>query len=78
MGLLLEPGHESACPGQSQVEIIDTQKQEETVARLRVIGAQQGWMLMITPLVKAEQNRAIGVDDLTKVVMSGSRLWQAK
>ena len=40
MGLLLEPSDESTRPGQRHVEIIDTEKQEETIARLRVIGAR--------------------------------------
>jgi hypothetical protein len=35
-------------------------------------------MLMGTPLVKAEQDRSIRVEDLTEVVMGGSRLRQAK
>src|SRR4030095_7414601 len=76
--LLLEPSDESACPWQRHVEIIHTKKQEEAVARLRVIGARQGGMVMGTPLVKAEQDRAIRVEDLTEVVMGGSRLRQAK
>ena len=33
---------------------------------------------MGTPLVKAEQDRFIRVEDLTEVVMSGSRLRQAR
>ena len=78
MGLLLEPSDESACPWQGHVEIIDTEEQEETVARLRVIGAHQGGMLMGTPLVKAEQDRSIRVEDLTEVFVGGSSLRQAK
>ena len=78
MGFLLEPGDESACPWQRHIEIIDAEKQEEAVARLRVIGARQGGMLMLTPLVKAEQDRSIRVEDLTEVVMGGSCFRQAK
>ena len=78
MGLLLQPSDESAGPWQRHVEIIDTEKQEEAVARLRVIGAYQGGMLMVTPLVKAEQDRSIRVEDLPEVVMGGSRQRQAK
>lgn len=40
VGLLLELSDERARPCQRQVEIIDPEKQEETVARLRVIGAR--------------------------------------
>src|SRR4030095_16465666 len=69
---------ESACPWQRHVEIIDTEEQEEAVARLRVIAAHQGGMLMGTPLVKAEQDRSIRVEDLTEVVVGRSRLRQAK
>src|SRR4029077_303319 len=78
VGLLLEPSDEGACPCQRHVEIIDTEKQEEAVARLCVIGAHQGGMLMGTPFVKAEQDRSIRVQDLTEVVMGWSRLRQAK
>jgi hypothetical protein len=35
-------------------------------------------MIMVTPRVKAEQDRSIRVADLTEVVMGGSRLRQAK
>src|SRR5258705_13271613 len=78
MRLLLEPSDESTCPWQRHVEIIDTEKQEEAVARLGVIGAHQGGMLMGTPLVKGEQDRPIRVEDLPEVAVGGSRLRQAK
>jgi hypothetical protein len=78
VGLFLEPSDESACPWQRRVEIINTEKQEEAVARLCMIGAHQGGMLMGAPLVKAKQDRSIRVEDLTEVVMGGSRLRQAK
>jgi hypothetical protein len=35
-------------------------------------------MLVGTPLVKAEQDRAIRVEGLPEVVMGGTRLWLAK
>ena len=47
-------------------------------SRLPVIGAHQGGMLVGTPLVETEQDRSIQVEDLTEVVMGGSRLRQAK
>src|SRR5262245_39822204 len=78
MGLLFKPTDESTCSGQSQVEVIDTEKQEEAIARLRVIGAHQRGMLVGTPLVEAEQDRSIRVEALPEVVMGGSRLRQAK
>src|SRR4029434_9358229 len=77
-GLLFEPSDESACPWQRHVEIINTEKQEEAVARLRVIGAHQGGMVVGTPLVKAEQDRAVRVEDLPEVIMGGPRLRLAK
>jgi len=76
--LLLESSDESARPWQRHCEIIDTEKQKEAIARLRVIGARQGGMLMGTPLVKAQQHRSIRVEDLTEVVMGWSRLRQAQ
>jgi len=39
--LLLEPGDERACPLKRQVEIIDTEEQQEPVAGPPVIGARQ-------------------------------------
>jgi len=76
--LLSEPGDESACSLECHLEIVDAEKQEEAVARRRGIGASEGGMLMGTPLVKAEQDRSIRVEDLTEVVMGGSRLRPAQ
>jgi hypothetical protein len=78
VGFLFESGDESACPWQRHGEIIDAEKQEQAVARLRVIGARQGGMLMGTPLVKAEQDRSIRVENLTEEIMGGSRFRQAQ
>src|ERR1700719_4127154 len=39
--LLFEPGDERACPLKRQVEIIDTEEQQEPVAGCAVIGAHQ-------------------------------------
>jgi hypothetical protein len=78
VGLYFEPSAESACSLQRHVEIIDTEEQEEAVARLPVIGTHQRGMLMGTPLVKTEQDRSVRVEELTEVVMRGSRLRQAK
>ena len=74
MGLLFEPGDKSACSLQGHVEIIDSKEQQEPVAGCRMIGAHQGGMLMGTPLVEAEQDSSIRIDDLPKVVMGGERL----
>jgi hypothetical protein len=54
VGILIEVGDESACPGKRQVEIIDTEEQQETVAGCTGIGADQRGMLVSTPLVEAE------------------------
>src|SRR6202171_5525091 len=54
--LLFEPSDERACPLKRQVEIIDTEEQQEPVAGCPVIGAHQGGMLVGAPLVEAEQN----------------------
>ena len=70
VGLLFEPRDESACPGQGQVEIIDTEKQEEAVARLRMIRTEQGRVLVLTPLVKAKQDSSICIKDLAPIVMA--------
>jgi len=73
VGLLFESSHKAPCLCQGRVEIIDTKEQEEAVARLGVIGARQGGMLVGTPLVETGQDRSIRVEDLPEVVMGGSR-----
>jgi hypothetical protein len=74
VGLLFEPRDESACPCQGHAEIINTEKQKETVAGRRVIGAHQGGMLVGAPLVEAKQDSSIRVEDLPKVGMGWRRL----
>jgi hypothetical protein len=72
--LLFEAAHESAGSLQCQVEIIDAKEQEEAVARRHRLRAQQGRMLVRAPLVKAEQDGSIRIQDLTKVIMVRRRL----
>jgi len=74
MRFLSELADKSACSLESHVEIIDSEKQQEPVAGCRIIGARQGGMLMSTPLVEAEQDSSIRIDDLPKVVVGGERL----
>jgi hypothetical protein len=62
VGLLVELSDESARPWQRHVEIIDAEKQEEAVARLRVIWAHQGGMLVGTPLVETQQDSSVRVE----------------
>src|SRR5580658_439166 len=57
--LLFEPSDECACPLKRHVEIIDTEEQQEPVARCPVIGFHQRGMLVGAPLAKAEQNSSI-------------------
>src|SRR5450631_2784141 len=57
--LLFEPGDERACPLKRQVEIIDTEEQQEPVAGCPATGAHQGGMLVGAPLVEAEQDSSI-------------------
>jgi hypothetical protein len=78
MGLLFQSVDERARPGQSVVEIIDAEKQEETVARRGGFGARQCGMLVGTPPVETEQDRSIRVEDLPEVIVTGSRRRQAK
>ena len=42
MGLLVEPGDESACSLQGHVEIVDAEEEEEAVAGRRLLRAPQG------------------------------------
>src|SRR5262245_15020864 len=78
MWLFFQPAHESACPWQSYVKVVDPEEQEEAVSGLGVVGACQRRMLVGTPLVKTEQYRFIRVEDLPEVVVGRSRLRQAK
>src|SRR5467141_4166368 len=57
--LLFEPSDERACPLKRQVEIINTEEQQEVVAGCPVIGAHQRGMLVGAPLVKAKQDSSI-------------------
>src|SRR5882672_10697992 len=68
--LLFEPGDESACPFQRHIEIVDAEEQEEPVARCRPLRARQRRMLVRAPLMEAEQDSSIRIEDLTKVVMA--------
>jgi hypothetical protein len=70
MRLLFEPGDESACPFQRHIEIVDAEEQEEPVARCRPVRAHQRRMLVRAPLVEAEQDSSIRIEDLTKVGMA--------
>src|SRR5678815_357133 len=78
VGFLFEPSDESACSLRCNVEIVDAEEQEETVTRRPLIWTHQGWMLVRTPLVEAEQDGSIRIQDLTKVVMARRRLGLAK
>src|SRR5260370_23879970 len=72
--LLFEPADERACPFQCHIEIVDAEEQEEPVARCRVLPAHQRRMLVRAPLVEAEQDSSIRIEDLTKVGMARSCL----
>src|SRR5438128_2361760 len=68
--LLFEAGDERACPFQCHIEIVDAEEQEEPVARCRIVRARQRRMLVRAPLVEAEQDSSIRIEDLTKVGMA--------
>src|SRR5713226_1812974 len=76
--LLFEPGNERACPFQCHIEIVDAEEQEEPVARCRPVRARQRRMLVRAPLVEAEQDSSIRIEDLTKVSMARSCLGLAE
>src|SRR5205807_10522780 len=63
---------------QCHIEIVDAEEQEEPVTRCRGVRARQRRMLVRAPLVEAEQDSSIRIDDLTKVVMAGSCLGLAE
>jgi hypothetical protein len=76
--LLVEPGDESACPRQGPVEVVDAEEQEQPVARWRRGRTHQGRMLVRAPLVKAEQDGSIRIQDLCEVVVARRRLGLAE
>ncbi len=78
MGLLFEPGDERACSLQCHVEIVDAKEQEEAVARRRLVRAHQGGMLVRGPLVEAEQDGSIRIQDLAKVIVARRRFGLAE
>lgn len=78
MWLFVELADEGARRWQSYVKVVDSEEQEEAVARRCVVGARQRGMLVGTPLVETQQDRSIRVDDLPEVVMGRSRLGQAE
>ncbi len=57
--LFFQKADERARPCQSYVEVVDPEEQEETVARLGMVGTFQRGMLVCTPLVQTEQDRSI-------------------
>ena len=78
MRLLFEPGDESARPFQRRIEIVHAEEQEQPVARRRLVAARQRRMLVRAPLVKAEQDSSVRIEDLTKVGMVRSCLGLAE
>src|SRR5204863_2193928 len=63
---------------EGHVEIVDAEKQEEPVARWRLVRTHQGRMLVRAPLVEAEQDSSVRIQDLTEVVMARRCLGLAK
>ena len=78
MGLLFEPGYQSACSLQYDIEIVNPEEQEETVARPPLVRAHQGRMVVHAPLVKAKQDGSIRIEDLAPAVMDRTPLGLAK
>jgi hypothetical protein len=78
MRLLFEAGDESARSLQCQIEIVDAEKQEEAVARRRLVRAHQRRMLVRAPLVNAKQHRSVRIHNLTEVAVFRSSLGLAE
>ena len=71
MWLLFESIDESACSPQSHVVVIDPKEQNQTVSGRPLVRTHQRRMLVRGPLVKAEQDGSIRVQDLAPVFMAG-------
>lgn len=61
-----DPG-ELARPTQGTFKVIDAEEQEQPVAGCRVVRAHQRRMVVRAPLMEAEQNGSIRIEDLSKV-----------
>jgi|SRR5215469_13566144 len=70
MGLLFQARDESTGPRQRSVVVVHTEKQKEAITGFPMIGTHQGGMLVGAPLVKAEQDRAIRIENLAEVLVS--------
>jgi hypothetical protein len=62
-----------ACPLEGHLEVVYAEEQKQPVAG-RCPLAHQGRMLVRAPLVEAEQDGSICIEDLTEVVMTRRRL----
>ena len=78
MGLLFEPGYQIACSLQCDIEIVNPEEKEETVARPPLVRPHQGGMVVHAPLVKAKQDGSIRIEDLAPAVMDRTPLGLAK
>ena len=58
-----------AGPLQRQVEVVDTEEQQQSVTGLRSVGARQGGMVVLAPQVQAQEHRPVRVEDLTEMVV---------
>jgi hypothetical protein len=61
-----------AC--QRIIKVIYPEEQKQPIAWDRVIGTAKGWVVVRAPLVKAKQNRLVGVKELAEVVVRWCRL----
>src|SRR4029079_16033448 len=59
-------------PAQRLVEVVDAERQEQAVARLGLARAPQRRMILDAPRVKAQQHRAIRIDELAEIAMRGA------
>ena len=78
MRLVFEPVDESACPLQGHLVVVNAEEQKEPVTRCSVVRTQQGRVLVHAPLVEAEQDGSIRIQELTPVIMAWSRLGLAE
>jgi hypothetical protein len=78
VGFLFEPVDESACPLQGHLVVVDAKEQEEPIAGCPAVRTHQGRMGVHAPLVDAEQDGSILIQDLAKIVMARSRHGLAK
>ena len=70
--LFFEASDERASSLEREIEIVDAEEQQESVAGGGAVGARQRRMVVVAPAVNAEQNSSVGIENLAEVIVRGA------